>query len=139
LQRDFPRNVGALAEIFLFVEESLRAEGIEPKPDLKFWLDLIVEELFTNLVKYGGDSDRDIAIRVSREGSSLVIGVTGFETEEFDITRMPPVDTDAPLARRRAGGLGLHLVRKIADEVSYEYADRTTTITVRKRLEDTGA
>jgi serine/threonine-protein kinase RsbW len=139
VQRAFPRDIRSLGEIFRFVRESLESEGIPAEPAVTFWVDLIVEELFTNAVKYGGESGRDVAIHLNREDDSLVIRLTDFEAREFDITTVPEVDTAMPLSERKAGGLGLHLVRRIADDVSYEYKDRTSTITVTKRLEGAGA
>lgn len=139
MQRAFPRDVRSLGDIFLFVKESLESVGIPAEPSVTFWVDLIVEELFTNAVKYGGKGGRDVAIHLDRDGDSLVIRLTDFEAEEFDVTAVPEVDTGKPLSERRPGGLGLHLVRRIADDVSYEYKDRTSTITVTKRWEGAGA
>ena len=39
-------------------------------------------------------------------------------------------------ATLRAGGRGLRLVRRVADDLRYNYHDRNSTITVTKRLDD---
>ena len=44
------------------------------------------------------------------------------DVEPFDITRSPGVDIDAPIEQRKPGGLGLHLIRKLAESVTYTYA-----------------
>jgi anti-sigma regulatory factor (Ser/Thr protein kinase) len=59
----------------------------------------------------------------------LTVRLTDFDVEPFDVTRAPAVDIDKPLAERQIGGLGLHLVRKMADTLRYEFADRRSTIT----------
>lgn len=135
MTRTFPRDIARLDDIFRFLAASLEAQGIAPDPDLTFWVNLIVEELFTNLVKYGTDGVHDIEIGIASEDDRLVIHVTDFDIEGFDVTQAPEVDTAQPLSERKIGGLGLHLVREIADNVSYEYANRNSTITVTKRLE----
>ena len=35
----------------------------------------------------------------------------------FDITQLPDVDVDAPIEKRQPGGLGLHLIKRMADSV----------------------
>jgi serine/threonine-protein kinase RsbW len=97
-------------------------------------LDLIVEELFTNLVKYGGNAREEIRIALDREPGRLVIVLQDFDSERFDLTQTKPVDIDAPLRERRPGGLGIHLVKRMADDVRYDYANRVSTITVIKRI-----
>ena len=62
----------------------------------------------------------------------LAIRLRDFDVERFDPTQTPPVDTSRPIAERRAGGLGIHLVRQIADRIHYDYQGRDSTITVTK-------
>jgi anti-sigma regulatory factor (Ser/Thr protein kinase) len=54
----------------------------------------------------------------------------------FDPTHGPEVDTTAPLEARKPGGLGLHLVRKLADAIEYRYdaGARQGRTTFMKRL-----
>ena len=52
----------------------------------------------------------------------------------FDPTKHDSVDIDQPIGERTPGGLGIHLVKKMMDEVIYEYADRSCKITLIKRL-----
>jgi serine/threonine-protein kinase RsbW len=59
----------------------------------------------------------------------LTVRLTDFDVDPFDVTRAPQVDIDKPLQERQIGGLGLHLVRKMADTLRYEFADRRSTIT----------
>lgn len=132
-ERLFPKEIGTLPRIFGFVGERLRALSVDP--ELQPWVDLVVEELFTNAVKYA-PNDRSVAIAIDRDGDGLRIRVTDFDVEAFDITReAPAVDVTLPAEKRRPGGLGLYLIRSTADSVDYEYRDRSSTITVTKRLD----
>ena len=130
--RRFPRSTAALAEIFAFVAEFLASEGIDG--DRAFDLDLVVEELFTNMVKYSREGKDDIEIALAREADGLCLTLRDFNVERFDVTGTPDVDVSRPISERKAGGLGLHLVRRIADRFEYDYRNRTSTITVWKRL-----
>jgi len=132
-ERLFPKEIGTLPRIFDFVAERMRALSIDP--ELEPWVDLVVEELFTNTVKYAPNG-RSVAIGIDRDGEGLRIRVTDFDVEAFDITReAPPVDVTLPAEKRTPGGLGLYLIRSTADSVAYEYRDRNSTITVTKRLD----
>jgi len=59
----------------------------------------------------------------------------GFGFHPFDLSEAAPVDIHLPLAQRKVGGLGLHLVRNLVDELRYEYDDRTLSVTAIKNLE----
>jgi anti-sigma regulatory factor (Ser/Thr protein kinase) len=52
----------------------------------------------------------------------------------FDPTQKEEVDTTLPAEQRKIGGLGIHLVRRIMDSVSYEYKDNKNILTLRKKI-----
>ena len=133
MERRFKREFASLDAIFSFVGEFLARNEIPPSN--KFYTDLVIEELFTNMVKYSKDGTQDIAIRLDREGQSLVISLKDFDVEAFDVTRAREIDVDRPMSERKAGGLGIHFVRQVAESVRYEYKDRNSTITVTRTLE----
>ena len=95
----------------------------------------IVEELFTNFVKYNEGGRHDISLSLGHTPEQLTVRMTDFDVDAFDPTRAPAVDVDKPLGERQPGGLGLHLVRQMADTLQYEYAERRSTITFTKALE----
>ncbi len=132
MERCFPRKLSTLDAIFDFVAGFLASHGI--RAEYGFDVDLIIEELFTNMVKYSAGGQDEIAIELDKQGDQLIIRLREFDVEEFDITSVPPLNVDLHISERRAGGLGLHLVRQYADTVSYDYRDRNSTITVTKRL-----
>jgi serine/threonine-protein kinase RsbW/sigma-B regulation protein RsbU (phosphoserine phosphatase) len=103
--------------------------------DAAFMIDLFVEELFTNMVKYNRDGKEDIEIGLAARGAEITLTVRDFGVASFDPTTAPEVDPDMPDSERRRGGLGIHLVRQMADRFQYDYRDRNSTITVIKRLE----
>ena len=87
------------------------------------------------MVKYNPGHDHDIALSLGcTRRSVLTVRFTDFDVDPFDVTRAPPVDIDKPLQERQIGGLGLHLVRKMADTLRYEFAERRSTITFTKAL-----
>ena len=116
----------------LIIGDFVDARGLDP--ELKYDVGLAAEELFTNLVKYGRGEQRDIRMALDAEPDRLVLVIQDFDADPFDVTQAEPPSFDAPPSERRPGGLGIHLVKQITDELRYEYANRTSTITVIKRL-----
>lgn len=94
-----------------------------------------VEELFTNLVKYNEGAQRDILLDLRREGRRLLVSLTDFDVQEFDIRKVPDVDVTRDLKDRKPGGLGIHLLKRMVDEVGYEFIDGRSTTTFVKALE----
>jgi len=127
VQQYFKRSYDSLEAVFRFIEDFLRAKAIDV--ELREPVDFIVEELFTNMVKYNPGNAHDIALSLGCTAQVLTVRLTDFDVDPFDVTRGPPVDIDKPLQERQIGGLGLHLVRKMADTLRYEFADRRSTIT----------
>lgn len=94
-----------------------------------------VEELFTNLVKYSKGGNRDILLDLRREGRRLFVSLTDFDVQEFDIRTVPDVDVNRDLTDRKPGGLGIHLLKRMVDDVDYEFIDGRSTTTFVKSLE----
>jgi anti-sigma regulatory factor (Ser/Thr protein kinase) len=61
----------------------------------------------------------DIEIDVIEGGVEVCL--VDRDVDEFDVTRGPAVDVGAPLEAREPGGLGLYLIRKMVDTITYRY------------------
>jgi sigma-B regulation protein RsbU (phosphoserine phosphatase) len=114
----FKRTFDAIPEIAQFTADVFVSHRIDPR--LLPGVDLVLEELFTNMVKYG-NGDAPVRITLRRAPRGIQVTLTDFGVDEFDVTRAPQIDTTLPLEKREAGGLGLHLVRKLVDSIEYEY------------------
>jgi serine/threonine-protein kinase RsbW len=109
-----PRN---LAEIRCFVEEMASALGLDPVmiPNVI----LAVDEAVSNIIAHGYQCQEGVVeIAVSQERDALVIRIRD-EAAPFDPTIVPPPDLTLPLEQRIPGGLGIHLIRQIMDEMTY--------------------
>jgi sigma-B regulation protein RsbU (phosphoserine phosphatase) len=118
-QRAFPRRTEALEDIVVFTADAFAGERLDPL--LRGPVDLAIEELFTNMVKYGESGGNVTVEIVAVPGGVEVTLVEHDAGHAFDPTRGPEVDTAAPLEARTPGGLGLHLVRKLVDAIDYRY------------------
>jgi len=127
------RSIGSLEGMFTFLDGFVARNGVPE--DAAFDLRLALEELFTNMVKYHPEGADQIHMRLERRGGNVLATLQDFDVESFDVTTAPRPDLDAPVESRRPGGMGLHLVRCVTDDFRYEYRDRSSTITVTKRLD----
>ena len=132
-ERSFPRTAACLPDIFAFMNTFFDGAGVgEPA---RFPAQFAVEELFTNLVKYSRGGTKDISIELARDDGKLIVSLTDFDVEPFDIRDVPDAKIDLELKDRKPGGLGIHLVKRLVDQIDYRYADGRSTTTFFKALE----
>jgi anti-sigma regulatory factor (Ser/Thr protein kinase) len=101
-----------------FVAEIARAVPMSAREI--YDLELVVDEALTNVIEhaYEGRPERPVELAVTLEGDALVIAIT-HDGRYFDPAGRPEVDLKAHIAERRTGGLGLYLIKKLLDEVTY--------------------
>ena len=87
------------------------------------------------MVKYSGGADRRIEIRLDKNDCRVNLQLTDFDSEPFDPASASKVDVNAPIEQRQPGGLGLHIVRTLVDDLRYELDERTLKVSVSKSLE----
>ena len=132
VDRSFRRTFDSLEEIFAFSADFFAAHGIDP--GLLPIVDLTLEELFTNMVKYSPAGDAHVRIEMGATEDGVEVTLTDYDVERFDVTAAPDADINLPIEERRPGGLGLHLIRRLVDSLHYEYSNesRQSRITFRK-------
>lgn len=134
--RGFARRFEALEAIFEFTSDYFARNNIDPR--LLATVDLVVEELFTNMVKYGTQPGAAAEIRIAMQAveGGVDVELVDAGVEKFDMTVAPDADTTLAIGERVPGGLGLHLIRRLVDSWTYEYtqARRESRITFRKTL-----
>jgi len=133
---EFRREIEAIGEVFAFLGNFVDGQEIDEKS--AFCINLVVEELFTNMVRHNeGGGDR-ITLSIERRNDRIHLELLDIDVEPFDpkTAEIPPVD--AGIEERRPGGLGIYLVRKMVDDLNYAYEakDRRMRITVTKTLEN---
>ncbi len=89
-----------------------------------------LDELLHNTIAYGfaGREGGEVVIEAELHGDQLSVTLTD-NGMPFDPFGMAAPDTASPVEERRPGGLGIHLVRRLMDDVSYHRrADRNVVI-----------
>jgi serine/threonine-protein kinase RsbW len=118
-------------------ERWLEENGAPPKT--VYLAQLALEELITNCIKYAYDdaAEHTIAVELAMEpsptGPELRMTVID-DGRPFDPLQAPPPDLTAKAEDRQIGGLGLFLLREMADNIAYERRDGTNRTTLTQRM-----
>jgi anti-sigma regulatory factor (Ser/Thr protein kinase) len=131
-QRDFARSFDSLVEIFAFVRQAL-GHGDANETDV-YAIDMTIEELFTNMVKYNAKGSGRITLEMQCSRNAAVCRLSDPDSDRFDVTAAPDANIGLPAEQRQPGGLGLHLIRRMVDSIDYDYSGRRSTISFRKRF-----
>lgn len=105
--------------------------GINPEilPDIQ----LAVDEAITNIIKHGyAGKPGTIVLTVSVGGGTVRIEIRD-RAPPFDPLTIKEPDLTADLADRVVGGMGIFLIRKVMDAVSYEYVDGENVLRMEKK------
>ena len=101
--------------------------------EVEFDLNLVLEELFTNSVKYGGCAGMENAVEIRLEVRDDGVWVEYSDRgQAFDPLTVPPPDLKAQLEERCTGGLGIHLVRQVMKDLEYRRVDERNRIAMRR-------
>ena len=111
------------------------ADEIKLDQGLAMSLNLALEEAVTNVILYaypeGSDGLVDIEAIMSKDKLKFIISDSG---QAFDPTAAPEADVTLGVEDRPIGGLGIYLVRKIMDSVSYERTEGKNVLSLTKKL-----
>ena len=127
LVRRFPRAVGALPTLVEFVREYFASRGIDPNQAHD--VDLVLEELFTNMVRHARGGTSPIEVALADDGASLTLRLRDEGVEPWDPSQARPPEVDRPIDERRPGGLGLHFIRQLTRDLRFEHVDGATIVT----------
>lgn len=132
-ERSFGREIACLAEVFDFVGGFLTEHQLGGK--VEFALNFVVEELFTNMVKYNTGNGQEIKVRLDKDPAGVHVELIDYDVDPFDPSELPEVDTTKSAEERVPGGLGIHLVKSLVDQITYSYDHRIMRVKVLKSLE----
>jgi len=98
-------------------------------------VNLVLDELVTNIMDYGYDDGgrHEIRVTMTAEQGTLTIEVED-DARAFDPLAAPPPDLDLPLEERPIGGLGIHIVRSVMNSVEYQRREGHNILTMRKTI-----
>ena len=112
------------------------AERTQLPPDTMSQIRIVCDEVLTNVIAHAfrDEEEHDITVSVEMVDRRLVLTVSD-DGVPFDPLAVPPPDTSLPLEHRSAGGLGIHLVRHLVDEMTYARHGGRNVLTLVKAID----
>jgi serine/threonine-protein kinase RsbW len=129
-----PADAAQLTVLTAFLRDFGSAVALDAAQVQTF--ELALEEIFMNIVLHGSQPGSTPLVEVSlhRAAESVTMTVAD-DGPEFDPLSLPPPDVTGSLADRPVGGLGVFLVRKMMDSVSYARIAGRNRLYMSKRLD----
>jgi len=127
VRNDLTEVAAALERVEGLVAQCGGDRGVQNRFALAF------DELLSNIVKYGypDDGAHVIECEIGREGDAIVAVIMD-DGVPFNPLNEPEPDISLPLETREMGGLGIHLVRRMFDEVRYQHRAGRNVLTLQK-------
>ena len=101
-------------------------------------VNICLDELFTNIVMYGfkDNSEHAIRFRINLNGNTLILNI---EDNGLPFNPLMKKDSELPADIDNAdiGGLGIHIVKKLIDDIWYERKRGRNRLTLKKLIHST--
>lgn len=131
-ERTFPAELSQLGSVLAFV--SACAQQASPTAKELMQISLSVEEAFVNVANYAyPDRNGNVLIGVGATDGCITIRLadTGIP---FDPLAAPEPDITCSAQSRKIGGLGIFMIKKQMDEISYKYENGKNVLVMKKKL-----
>ena len=123
-----------LPEVLAFIDSQL--EELNCGMKIITQIDVAVEEIFVNISSYAYNPETGpatIRAEITEEPLSVIISFID-NGKPYDPLAKPDPNVKIPLKERKKGGLGIFMVKKTMDDVSYEYKDGQNILTITKTI-----
>ncbi len=117
-----------------FVEEQLEQYNCPMKAQMQ--IDIAIDELFSNIAQYAYNPKTGKAtVRVEVTENPMAVIIT-FIDNGVPYNPLAKADPDVTLSadERQIGGLGIFMVKKSMDDISYEYKDGQNILKIKKKI-----
>lgn len=127
-------TVENIEKVTEFVDGQLEQLGCPVMAQMQ--IDLAIDELFGNIAHYAYSPEVGAAtVRVEVTEQPLAVIVTFIDKGvPYDPLKSEDPDITLPAEERQVGGLGIYIVKKSMDEISYEYKDGQNILKIKKNF-----
>ena len=134
-EMDIAATLENLDTVMAFVDQQLEEAGCSMKTQMQ--IDIAVEEVYVNIAHYAYNPEiGGVTIRVQIEEEPLEIILTFIDKgKPYDPLAKEDPDVTLAVEDRQIGGLGIFMVKKSMDNISYEYNEGRNILTLKKKLE----
>jgi len=126
---------GALVPVTEAVDRLATDYDLPPKT--RFNLELIIEELVLNSMTHGrqGDEEHEIIVRIRVGDARIAVQIEDDGRPYDPVAEAPSAPVDQSAAERPVGGLGVHIVKRMAESFEYRYFGGKNRVTLEMKRE----
>ena len=123
-----------IEKVTAFVDEQLEMYDCSMKAQMQ--IDIAIDELFGNIAHYAYNPDVGPAtVRIEVTGDPLSVIITFIDHGiPYDPLKKEDPDITLSAEDRQIGGLGIYMVKKNMDEITYEYKDGHNILRIKKEI-----
>lgn len=132
IEKEFPANTDKLHEVLAFVEDELEKHNCPIKTQML--ISVMVEEIFVNIALYAypdSEGKATIGMQFSNDSVTVFFKDTGIE---FNPLAKEDPDVTLKAEDREIGGLGIYMVKKSMDDVTYIRNGNENILSFKKRI-----
>ncbi|MBW2479293.1 MAG: ATP-binding protein [Deltaproteobacteria bacterium] len=102
---------------------------------LIFEINLALDELFTNIISYGFQDDEEHLVRITLtpENDQLCLCIED-DGKPFNPIEFESPDVSCSVEKCKIGGLGIHIMKKLMDEICYERCEDKNVLNLKKKI-----
>lgn len=117
-----------------FVNEHLEAYDCPMKAQMQ--IDIAIDELFGNIAHYAYNPETgDATVRVEVVEDPMAVVITFIDKGvPYDPLKQADPNTTLSAEEREIGGLGIFMVKKTMDDITYEYKDGQNILKIKKKI-----
>ena len=125
------KNIGTVTD---FVNEHLESYDCPMKAQMQ--IDIAIDELFGNIAHYAYNPETgDATVRVEVVEDPLSVIITFIDNGmPYDPLAQSDPDITLSAEEREIGGLGIYMVKKTMDDITYEYKDGQNILKIKKHF-----
>ena len=119
-----------------FVEDFLNEIGCSMRVITQ--INVAVDELFSNIANYAykpKTGQATVSLAVSDDGKTVTVTFTDSGVPYNPLTKKDP-DVTLSADERQIGGLGIYMVKRTMDDVTYEFKDGKNILSIKKKVKE---
>jgi len=127
-------TVENISKVTEFVDGELEAIGCPMKAQMQ--IDIAIDELFGNIAQYAYNPEVGPAtVRVEVQEDPIAVIITFIDNGmPYDPLAKEDPDVTLSAEERGIGGLGIYMVKKTMDDVTYEYKNGQNILKIKKNI-----
>lgn len=127
-------TIDNIPTVTAWVDEQLEALDCPMKAQMQ--IDIAIDELFSNIARYAYNPETGPAtVRVEVAENPMAVVITFIDKGiPYDPLKQEDPNTHLPAEEREIGGLGIFMVKKTMDDITYEYKDGQNILTIKKNF-----